>query len=313
MREHGAALARQLAAALGDEAELVRFSEDDLAGDPDRLAIEAQTVSMFSPSKVLHVRAGGRAAGELAAFPWDRLPDNVRVVVEAGNLRKDAKLRKVFETAKMLVALPCHDGSDPANIAQVVRGELSAAGLIVDGDAERHLAGLLGADLGLARSELAKLVTYAQQTGRVTIEDIDAVIGDASQVSLDAAVDAILASDPRSAQQQMDKLRASGTPLDVLLSSLSQHLLRLLRLRAKLDAGNSADAALKSFRPPLHFKRADVMKRQIRQWDRTRLKHALEMVSRALKQARLNPMIAHQIVVDTIERLSRLGTAETAR
>lgn len=313
MREHGAALAGQLAAALGNGAEIIRFSEDDLTGDPDRLAVEAQTVSMFSLSKVLHVRASGRTTGELAAFPWDRLPQNVRVVVEAGNLRKDAKLRKVFETAKTLVALPCHDGSDAANIAQAIRGELTAAGLTVDGDAQRHLAGLLGADLGLARSELAKLVTYAQETGRITIEDIDAVIGDASQVSLDAAVDAILAGDPRSAQKQMDKLRASGTPLDVLLSSLSQHLLRLLRLRAKLDAGNSADAALKSFRPPLHFKRADVMKRQIRQWDRARLKHALETVSRALKQARLNPTIAHQIAADAVARLSRRGTPETAR
>jgi len=311
VREYGVLLSQQMVAALPGDPEIIRLSDDDLAHDPDRLAIEAQTVSMFSPSKVLRIRAGARATAELVKFPWDRLPDGVRVVVEAGNLKKDVKLRKLFETAKTLAALPCHDGNDTANISQLVRSEISAAQIAIEKDAERHLTGLLGADIGVAKSEIAKLVTYAGTAGRITVEDVDAVIGDTSQGTLDAAVDAILARNAARALYQMEKLRASGTPADVVLSALLQHLMRLLRLSAKIDEGASADAAIRTFRPPLHFKRADQMKHQIRNWNRPQLKRALLLTSLAVKQTRTNQTIAHQIAADTIIRLSH-GTQVVA-
>jgi DNA polymerase III subunit delta len=313
IRENAAALCQQLAAGLPDTPDTITLSEDDLSADPDQLAIEAQTVSMFASNKILRVRASGRLQTELAKFAWERVPDGVRIVVEAGNLKRDAKLRTLFEKAKTLVALPCHDGTTATSLTQLIDAEMSAAGLAIAHDARDHLASLLGADIGVAKAEIAKLKTYAYGTSNVTIDDIDAVIGDSAQSTLDAAVDAALAGSHDTALSHLDKLRAAGTPPDVLLAALSQHILRLLRLRAKIDAGASADAALKSFRPPVHFRRADQMKMQIRNWDGPRLRRALDLISRALKHARKNQAIAHQISADAMLRLhaSRAKQATT--
>jgi DNA polymerase-3 subunit delta len=311
IRENAAALCQQLAAGLPDTPDIITLSEDDLSADPDRLAVEAQTVSMFAPSKILRVRAGSRLQIELAKFTWDRVPDGVRIVVEAGNLKRDAKLRKLFEKAKSLVALPCHDGTTTANLTQVINAEMSAAGMSISRDARDHLTALLGADIGIAKAEIAKLITYAHETDRVTIDDVDAIIGDSAQSTLDAAVDATLAGTHDTALRHLDKLRAAGTPPDVLLATLSQHILRLLRLSAKVDAGASADAALKSFRPPVHFRRADQMKIQIRNWDGRRLRRALNLTSRALRHARTNPAIAHQIAAHAILRLHASEAKQT--
>jgi DNA polymerase III subunit delta len=303
IRENAAALCQQLAAGLPDTPDIITLSEDDLAADPDRLAVEAQTVSMFAPSKILRVRAGGRLQTELAKFAWDRVPDGVRIVVEAGNLKRDAKLRTLFEKAKSLAALPCHDGATAASLTQLIDAEMAAAGLAISRDARDHLAALLGADIGVAKAEIAKLKTYAHGTSGVTIDDIDAIMGDSAQSTLDAAVDAALAGTHGTALHHLDKLHAAGTPPDVLLATVCQHILRLLRLRAKIDAGASADAALKGFRPPVHFRRADQMKIQIRNWDGPRLRRALDLSSRALRQARTNPAIAHQIAAHALLRL----------
>ncbi len=305
IRELGASLCETLTARLPDTPELIRLNEDDIASDPDRLAIEAQTVSMFSPGKVVRARASGRAVADLAKFPWNELADSVRVVIEAGNLKPDIKLRKLFESDKALAALACHDGSDTAGLSQFIRRETEAAGLGITRDAERHLAGLLGGDLGVAKSEIAKLITYARDAGEITIADVDAVIGDASDATLNAAVHDVLTGDAASALSQMEKLRASGTPPDVMLYALSQQLMRLLQVRARMDAGSPVDAAIKTFRPPLHFRRADEIKLQIRWWERNRLKQALERVSRALQYARTHPEIADQAAGDIIFQLAR--------
>jgi len=305
VRVNGATLCETLQSKLLNQPELIRFNEDEIIADPDLLAVEAHTVSMFSPSKLLRARVSGRAANDLARFAWHQIPDNVRIVIEAGNLKPDAKLRKLFESEKSLAALACHDGGSTEGLVQLLRQEITAAGLHMKRNAETHLAALLSGDLGVARSELTKLVTYAQGEQEITVEDIDAVIGDAAEATLNATVHEVLTSTAESAFKQMDKLRASGTPPDVLLYALSQQLMRLLQMHARMDAGSSLDAAARAFRPPLHFRRADEMKLQMRYWPRERLKHALERVSRGVHDARRRPEVAHQTAANVILELER--------
>ena len=304
IREHGAALCRSLAAAFPEEPEMIRVDEDELVGNPDRLTIEAQTVSMFSPGKILRVQVSGRALPALGKFAWSDIPQSVRIVVEAGNLKKDLKLRKLFEKTDALAALPCHSPDDNTHVSQVIRQRVASSGLSISRDAEALLVSVLDVDLGVAKSEIDKLITYCAETGEIGAEDVNAIVGDASQATMDAAADAILANDPAAALNQMEKLRASGTPPDVLLYVLSQHLMRLLRLRSNIDSGTSADVAIKGLRPPPHFRRAGQMKKQVRQWNQKTLKDALQRVWRAQHDARIKPDIAHQIATHVIVALT---------
>ncbi len=311
IRENAAALGKRLAITIGGTPEIIRLTEDDLESDPDRLAIEVQTVSMFSPQKIIRARISGRLATDLGQFDWENVPENTWVVIEAGNLKKDTKLRRIFEKGQHLLALPCHDSADPSSMAQLVRRELTDAGLGIDKDAESHLASLLGGDPGVAKSEISKLVTFAGGNKHLSIEDVEAVVGDTSRATLDAAVDAIVGRDVAAALRQLDKLQAEGIPVDVLLHSLGQHLLRLIRLRARIDAGVSADNALRSIRPPVHFRRADKMKLQIRSWGRDDLRRTLALAARAHRKARLEPLLDEQIATDLIVRFAQGGRARS--
>jgi len=313
IREHGAALCERLTAALGGTPETIRFTEDDIGAEPDRLAVEIQTVSMFSPQKIIRAQVSGRIATDLARISWDSVPETVRVVVESGNLKKEAKLRRVFEGGRGLVAMPCYATDDPGSLRELIREELADGGICIDRDAESYLAELIGGDPGIAKSEVAKLITYAHGHERISLDDVEAIVGDTSRITMDAAVDAILSGDAAASQRIVDKLQASGTPVDTVLSVLSQHLLRLIRLRARIDAGASADAALKGFRPPIHFRRADAMKRQIADWRRGDLRQGLHLTSRAIKTCRLFPQLDAQIATDLISRLAMKPTRRVPR
>jgi len=300
IRTYSSTLLTHLSQAFEGDPDMIRLTEEDLLENPDRLAIEIRTLSMFSPNKLIRVQAAGRVTALLADGPWEDLSPDVRVVVEAGQLQKTAKLRKIFETSKGLVALPCYESDDASDLLEHMRAEIREAGLTIDREAERHLVTLLKGDPALARSEIAKLVTYAWDAGHITLDHVEIIVGDVSRVTLDAAVDAILSGDTPAALREIDRLAAGGTSLDSLLTTVSQHVLRLLRMSAKMRVGASADAALKTIRPPVHFRRADKMKQQIRSWDRETLQKILELCARAQKQARLNPHLAQAIVTQMI-------------
>jgi len=305
IRAHGSDLLARLVETYSESPEVLRLGDDELLAEPDLLTVEAQTSSMFSPGKILRLQVSGRSITNLAKFAWADVPASVRIIVEAGNLKKDASLRKIFEKSADLVALPCHEADGNPHVARLARQEMTAAGLRMTREAEQHLVNLLDVDLGVAKSEITKLITYASDSAEITVEDVDAVIDDAGQSTLDTAADAILAGDAPFALNQMEKLRASGTPPDVLLNVVLQHMMRLLRLRGLMDAGNSADTALKAFRPPLHFRRAKRMTSQIRSWDRQRLESAIAKVLQAQCDARLKADLGHQIAADLIFRLSQ--------
>jgi len=59
-------------------------------------------------------------------------------------------------------------------------------------------------------------------------------------------------------------------------------------VRASVDAGKSIDEALRSLRPPLHFKLRDAVAAQCRLWPTASLGEALQRINDTAQQARLN-------------------------
>src|SRR5690606_30587600 len=92
-------LARALAGK--DPHAVVRIECDELATDPGRLSDEVYGQSLFSARRVVRVKATGSRSIVPALEPLlERPPEDAWVIVEAGDLRKTAPLRKLAEMAR---------------------------------------------------------------------------------------------------------------------------------------------------------------------------------------------------------------------
>src|SRR2546421_1262074 len=187
---------------------LVRLDGDALASDPARLIDEATTIPLFGGRRAIRVRAGGRnivpaVEGVLTA----RLQD-CRIVIEAGDLKRGAALRTICERAKTAVAIPCYADAD-RDIGRIIDEEMRAADLAIAPDARATLIPLLGGDRRASRAELRKLALYAQGQERVEIDDVMAVVTDASAPALDPLTDAPFAGPP---PQPQKRIAQTGIP-----------------------------------------------------------------------------------------------------
>src|SRR5262245_4574482 len=128
-----AALAKKFA---GKDAEIVQLDDRDLAEDRARLEVELRTLPMFASGKVVRIVAGQRldvpALKELLASPLD-----ATLIVEAGNLRPDSALRKLFESNPRAAALPCY--ADERSLAALIDAEFAAAKVSIDSNAKTYL------------------------------------------------------------------------------------------------------------------------------------------------------------------------------
>ncbi len=189
---------------VNDPFALARLEGEDLTANPARLVEEAQTIPLFGGRRAVWVKAGGRnIAPAVEALLGVDIVD-CRIVIEAGDLRRNAPLRVLCERAKNAVALPCYADSE-RDRAQLIDSEMRAAGLAIAPDARTLLIPLLGGDRSASRSELNKLTLYAHGQKQVSVDDVMAVVSDASGLALDDIVDAAFAGRPartRSAARQ---------------------------------------------------------------------------------------------------------------
>src|SRR5690606_38875698 len=114
------------------------------------------------------------------------------VLIEAGDLKKGSALRSTVEAGGGAMALPCY-ADDARGIDRLIDEELARARLSISLDARQLLKSALGGDRLASRGELEKLTLYCAGKDKVETEDVLHAIGDASAMSVDSAVDAVLA------------------------------------------------------------------------------------------------------------------------
>jgi DNA polymerase-3 subunit delta len=284
--ERASALAATFAKRVSGGAEMVRLDDRDLAEDPARLEVELRTRPMFAASQVVRVTAGARldvpSLKALLASPFDNA-----LIVQAGNLRPDSALRKLFEKDKQAAALPCY--SDERSLASLIDAELAEAGLRIDGETRRYLMTQLGADQALSRSEVTKLALYAKGEASVTLDDINAIVGDMADTALETFVYAASSGDPAEALRELKRLAASGTESQAALIALARHFTQLHKVAAAQASGGSAEEAVKSLRPRPHFKREPELLAHSRRLGASRLSHFLPLIQETIRRTRRSP------------------------
>jgi DNA polymerase-3 subunit delta len=290
--ERADALIRASVDDANDPFSLVRLDGDTLASDPARLIDEATTIPMFGGRRAIRVRAGSRnIVPAVEAVLAARLSD-CRVVIEAGDLKRGAALRNAVERAKNAVAIPCYVDGD-RDVARLIDEEMRAAGLTIAPDAREALVPLLGGDRRASRAELAKLALYARGQQRVELDDVMAVVADASALGFDDLVDAAFAGEIVELEREFAKAMIAGTAPVAIVGAALRQVERLHVMRLAVEGGSSAGAVVEQ--GGIHFRRKPAIEKALKVWTSDRLAKAMAMLGQTSLEVRLHAGLAETI------------------
>jgi DNA polymerase-3 subunit delta len=320
VRERAQALVRSGVDDPSDPFQLARIEGDDL--EPMRLVEEANTIPLFGGRRAVWVRAGSRNIAPAVEALTGCASPSCRVVIEAGDLRRNAPLRVICERARNAAALPCNRDSD-RDIQRLIDDEMRASGLSIAPDARAALATLLGGDRLASRQELRKLALFAagkapsQKEGsnaqaanrpRVELADIIAVVSDASALALDELVDAAFAARPAELEAELRKARTAAINPDAIMSAALRQVAQLHKARLAVEEGTPADDAVAAMTPFVQFSRRSRVEGAVRLWTSERLARAMIQLADAALDVRRCAALA-----DAIAERALLALAVNAR
>jgi DNA polymerase-3 subunit delta len=290
---------------------LVRLDGDALAADPARLVDEANTIPLFGGRRAIWVKAASRdISGAVEAVLAGPIKD-CRIVIEASDLRRNAPLRTLCEGARQVAVIACYQDGE-RDLARLIDEEMRAAGLMITADARAALMPLLGGDRRASRNEVQKLALYARGKSAVDIEDVAAVVADASALVLDSLLDAVFAGRTADVEAAFGRaLEAAIAPGRIVTTALYQ-IGQLHRARLAVEAGASVPNAADQMLGKAQFRRKPAVEAALRLWSAARLERAMaQLWETSLDARRLSGAIGG--LGDVAVSRTLLATARAAR
>ncbi|HYC14982.1 MAG TPA: DNA polymerase III subunit delta [Stellaceae bacterium] len=305
VRERGEALAKAVAQDLDDPFRVATLTGTALKEDPARLHDEMAALSFTGGRRVLRVREANDAVGALFDGFLDAPPSGDSLcVVEAGELGGRSSLRKAFEGAENAAAVPCY-ADEPEAVRELVRSVLGERKVRASAEAQDYLVSHLGGDRGLSRTELEKLALYAGEGGEVGLEETIAVVGDSAALTVQDAIFAAAEGDAPRLERTLSRAFEEGENAVGIIRASMRHFERLHLLSARIRGGMSPQDAMKSFRPPVHFKAQPRIQTQQQYWSERRCASALALLLEAERQCKRTGFPDRTLCSDVLLRLAR--------
>lgn len=295
--EHARAFAASSSVDLDDPFSLIKLDADTAAGDANKVTENAHTIGMFGGSKLIWISGStlknlAKSISPVLSTP----PEDAWVLIEAGDLKKTSPLRKLIEQSNSAIALPCY-ADDDRSINQLIDEEIKNANLTIEPAARDLLRSMIGADRQASRNEVKKLCLYAQGNDTITEDHVESIVGDASAFAIDEVLDAASTGDINLVQNTLARLLDTGTHPSVIANAAQRHFQSLHKARSEMDISRQAAQAVCSrMRPPMMFRRKNMVINALNIWDTASLSTALARLDKACFETRSNAELANSII-----------------
>lgn len=300
--ERAAALAAASGVDLDDAFSVVKLDAGEVGNQPGRLVDEMNAIGLFGGDRLVWIRNTGSEKGIsdgldiLARMP----PGPSTLIIEAGDVKKGAALRKAAESSSQAVAIACY-ADDGRALQALIDQELAAEGLRISPAARERLVETIGGDRLASRNELRKLALYCRGKALVEEQDVEEIVGDASAISTDDAVDAILKGDREGFMHAIQKIVSSKTPVFLVLQGCLRQFQLLELMRAEMDEKRPPAAqAMATLGRHLHFRRKPIVENALKSWTGPAIRRETQRLQAAILQSRQRPALEDTIAMQTM-------------
>jgi DNA polymerase III subunit delta len=305
--ERAAAAAERIGVPLDDPFAVIKLDAADLQKSPGRLREEMLSIGLFGGERLVWVRG---AANEkalvdgLTALSAEKTLGS-SLIIEAGDLKKTAALRKAAESARNVASIPCY-ADDAQSLSILIDTVLSENGLRITPAGRTRLIENLGGDRRASRGEIQKLALYCAKDQQIDEHHVIEIIGDVRDTTLDNLIDALLQGDQQAMISAFEALTSAKTAIYQVLNAVLRQFHVLDGLRSEMDRSRSTPGqVIASHGKHIFFKRRSVMTQAVGVWTPAKLSRELSRLQATVLASQKNPQIAESIAAQLLLSLTQ--------
>jgi DNA polymerase-3 subunit delta len=258
---------------------VVILTPESIKADAEIIITELSSKSFFCTKKLVIIEDVADSSLEVIQKAEEILAADKEVflVLCAGELKKESKIRKYFEGSKSLTALLCYK-EDAANLKRQLGTWLRSDAISADNDTLDYLAANLGEDKLITQNEMEKILIYLGDSKKLSFEEATHIVADNSDMALNDIAFAVSCKNVKLLDKSLARAIADNTAPIAILRAVLWHFNRLLNAKLMIRNGMQQDMVIDSLR--LFFKHKDMFKQSLRLWSEERLIRAVKALTK---------------------------------
>ncbi len=255
--------------------EEINIDGNDLDKDPFILDNALKTVSMFSDKKLVILNTVKEKHVDYIENTINDSPENVFLIIKAGTLNTNSKIRKFFENSKFHLALACYE-EDIKSKMSYLNHFIKINNLNLDEDSKSYLLQSLSNDRMISSHELEKIILfYKDRSKAIDLEEIKTIFNDSSSNTLDTMTISVMYGKTSKCSKIVYKLLSEGLNPISIIRNLVNYLKRVQNTKIEMKKGNTFEKSVTVLRPPLFWKDKNNFREHCMKWPLTKLNKAI--------------------------------------
>jgi DNA polymerase-3 subunit delta len=280
IHERALLLASQYSDNLDDVFSVTRLDSGAIENDVGVIADALSSIAVFADTRVVIVRGRGTElveACKLALTPRTNAPllDGAVLIVEARETTTRHAIVKLFESGDICASIGCY-ADDSGTIRDLVQTSFAELSISVDRTVMDLIVSKLGADRASSRREIEKLALMAGQGGSLSVQDIEDALEDSTILAIDDVASAVADGDIARLQSAITKAWSEEANPIMVVRGCHNYFRNLMIAAHAVSTGSARDMAIKTLRPPVHFKMQARMSAQLQKWKHQQAMAALD-------------------------------------
>jgi DNA polymerase-3 subunit delta len=221
--------------------------------NPELLYNELNSLSLTKEQKVIYITEVEKSFPAWLKELLTQINKSTFIIFKALELPPSAAIRKFFETEKNLAIIACYHDSHSLT-ENIIKTKLKQIGISIDKPILDYLVMNINADRLITLSELDKLILFAQEKGKITLNDIQEIICKSSNLSLDDFCFDILRGHKSNFDLQLHQLLDNKINVITIIRTITRHLQQLLKAKSMIVNNVNVEQAIQKLSPPVFFK-----------------------------------------------------------
>ena len=244
-----------------------KYDEKQILDNYEFIFDDIQNKSFFENEKIIIVK---RSTDKILKFVNDLISNkffDAKIIFISSNLDKKSKLRAIFEKEKDLICIPFYN-DDEKTLSTLARNFFKNNNISISQENINLIADKANGDRGFLEIELQKIYLFLDGKKTLDNEDILKLVNLSQNFSVSKLVDNCLLKNFKTASKIINENSYSLEDAILIIRTLMSKSKRLLHLIESYDKSKDINFSINSHKPTIFWKDKNVVKNQIKIWDR---------------------------------------------
>ena len=267
---------------------IISFDNEDFKNNSNCINENLKTTDIFGEKKILLISTlNPDQFFKKIDFSSNEAFENCKIIVRSRELKKNNKIRKLFEDSDNFLCTACYDNND-VDIKDQIIFKFRDEGIKLDNELLLMLISFLKLQKNNLNSELEKIIIYLKKGGSLTEKNLSLIVNQGSDFNLEEFIYCLVSGRIHQFDKLLYLMEKNNINEISILTVLVKHFYKLLYYKMELFKTGSKSLAIKSLYPPIFFKLKQEFILQSDLWSIESIETTLSKLLRAEKKIKTN-------------------------